>query len=163
MRLAQFSVAVCAGLLITGALGSVSAFAEGQIGVASVINNQVEGRGARRLAVGSEVFGNERIRTGDASTAQLMFLDKTVLSLGPKSELILDKYVYNPNRGTGQVVVNAVQGSMRFVTGAQNPTNYAVKTPVANSRYSRDDRASANQSIRDLYRRVRRRTHGPPA
>jgi hypothetical protein len=59
-----------------------------------------------------------------------MFLDKTVLNMGPKAELLLDKYAYNPNRGTGQVVVNAVQGSMRFVTGSQNPTNYAIKTPV---------------------------------
>lgn len=101
-----------------------------KIGVASVVKNQVEGRGGA-LSVGSSVFANERIKTGEASTAQLLFLDKTVLSLGPKAELLLDKYAYNPNRGTGQVVVNAVQGGMRFVTGSQNPTNYQIKTPVA--------------------------------
>jgi hypothetical protein len=111
--------------------GAPAALADSKIGVASAVKNQVQGRGARSLAVGSEVFANERIKTGDASTAQLLFLDKTVLSLGPKAELLLDKYVYNPNRGSGQVVVNAVQGSMRFVTGAQNPTNYSIKTPVA--------------------------------
>jgi ferric-dicitrate binding protein FerR (iron transport regulator) len=107
-----------------------AAHADAKIGVASAVKNQVLGR-AGALSVGSSVFANERIRTGEASTAQLMFLDKTVLSMGPKAELLLDKYVYNPNRGSGQVVVNAVQGSMRFVTGAQNPTNYSVKTPVA--------------------------------
>lgn len=107
------------------------AHADARIGVAAAIKNQVEGRGARPLSVGSEVFANERIRTGDASSAQLMFLDKTVMSIGPKAELLLDKFAYDPNRRTGQVVVNAVQGSFRFVTGAQNPTNYAIKTPVA--------------------------------
>jgi hypothetical protein len=99
--------------------------------VAAAVKNDVQGRGSRALSVGSDVFANERIRTGEASTAQFMFLDKTVMSLGPKAELVLDKYVYNPSRGSGQVVVNAVQGSMRFVTGAQNPTNYQIKTPVA--------------------------------
>lgn len=107
-----------------------SALADAKIGVAAAVKNDVRGKSGA-LAVGSSVFANERIRTGDAASAQLMFLDKTVLSMGPKAELLLDKYVYDPNRGTGQVVVNAVQGSMRFVTGAQNPTNYSIKTPVA--------------------------------
>jgi hypothetical protein len=107
-----------------------SALADSKVGVAAAVKNDVRGKSGA-LAVGSSVFANERIRTGDAATAQLMFLDKTVLNMGPKAELLLDKYVYNPNRGTGQVVVNAVQGSMRFVTGSQNPTNYSIKTPVA--------------------------------
>jgi hypothetical protein len=111
-------------------LASHQAAADAKIGVAAAIKNDVLGRSGA-LAVGSSVFANERIRTGDAAAAQLMFADKTVLNMGPKAELMLDKYVYNPNRGTGQVVVNAVQGSLRFVTGAQNPTNYAIKTPVA--------------------------------
>ncbi len=113
-------------------LESAPAFSvDSKIGVASAVKNQVQGRNARALAAGSEVYANERIRTGDAATAQLLFLDKTVLSVGPKAELTLDKFVYDPNRGAGQVVVNAVQGSFRFVTGSQNPNNYSIKTPVA--------------------------------
>lgn len=123
-------VSLIALFLIGGTGYPVSALADAKVGVASVVRNQVEGRGARKLAVGSEVFSNERIKTGAASNAQLMFLDKTVLSMGPNAELLLDKYVYDPNKGNGQVVVNAVRGGMRFVTGAQNPTNYSVKTPV---------------------------------
>ena len=113
-------------LLWTPAFG-----AESKIGVASAIKNQVQGRGARQIAAGSEVYSNERIKTGEAATAQFMFLDKTVMSLGPKAELLLDKFVYDPNKGSGQMVVNAVQGSFRFVTGSQNPNNYSIKTPVA--------------------------------
>jgi hypothetical protein len=120
-----FSLAVAA-LTLAGQ----QAYADARIGVAAVVKNDVQGSKGS-LAVGSSVFANERIRTGDAAAAQLMFADKTVLNMGPKAELLLDKYVYNPSRGTGQVVVNAVQGSMRFVTGSQNPTNYAIKTPVA--------------------------------
>jgi hypothetical protein len=123
-----FSLAVAALTLAS----QQSAFAETKVGVAAAVKNQVQGGNARSIAVGGSVFANERIRTGDAATAQFMFLDKTVMSMGPKAELVLDKYVYNPNREAGgQVVVNAVQGTMRFVTGSQNPTNYQIKTPVA--------------------------------
>ena len=118
------------GLLVTLADGAHAA----KIGVAAAVKNQVEGvAGAspRQLSVGSDLFSNERIRTGEASTAQLLFLDKTVVNVGPKAELTLDRFVYNPERGTGQVVLDTVRGSFRFVTGSQNPTNYTIKTPVA--------------------------------
>jgi hypothetical protein len=110
------------------------AFCAQQIGVAAAVNNQVEGlsgSSARRLATGSGVFENERVRTGDASTAQLLFLDKTTVSIGPKAELTLDKFVFDPNRSRGQVALDIVRGSVRFATGSQNPTNYSIKTPVA--------------------------------
>ena len=106
--LLPFSLAVAALTLA----GQQAALADAKIGVAAVVKNDVRGKSGA-LAVGSSVFANERIKTGDAAAAQLMFADKTVLNMGPKAELLLDKYVYNPNRGTGQVVVSAVQGSMR--------------------------------------------------
>jgi hypothetical protein len=110
-----------------------SAAAEG-IGVASAVVNQVVGSyGGRNypLSVGNAVFSNERIETSDASSAQLLLLDKTSLSIGPHAELALDRFVYNPDRRTGRVVVNATKGAFRFITGSQNPTDYTIKTPVA--------------------------------
>jgi hypothetical protein len=109
------------------------AAAEG-IGVASAVVNQVTGSYGGRshaLAVGNAVFSNERIQTSDASSAQLLLLDKTSLSIGPHAELALDRFVYNPNRSTGRVVVNATKGAFRFITGSQNPADYTIKTPVA--------------------------------
>jgi hypothetical protein len=128
-RLPVFFTALCLSLGAANAFG-----AQPRIGVAAAVQNRVEGvqSGApRALSVGSEVFSNERIRTGDASTAQLLFLDKTSVSIGPKAELTLDRFVYNPDRGTGQVVLDTLRGSFRFVTGSQNPNNYTIKTPVA--------------------------------
>jgi hypothetical protein len=104
-----------------------------KIGVTAAVKNDVQGfRGsiARPLSAGSDVFTNEGIRTGEASLAQILFLDKTSLTVGPRAELTLDRFVYNPSKGTGQVVLNAVQGAFRFVTGSQNPRNYTIKTPV---------------------------------
>lgn len=112
---------------------TISAAAEG-IGVASAVVNQVVGSyggRTRPLSVGNAVFSNERIRTSDASSAQFLLLDKTSLSIGPHAELALDHFVYNPDRSTGRVVVNAAKGAFRFITGSQNPTHYTIKTPVA--------------------------------
>jgi hypothetical protein len=77
------------------------------------------------------MFAHEQIRTSDASTAQLLFLDKTSVSIGPRADLLLDSFVYNSEGGAGKVVTNAAQGAFRFITGSQNPRNYTIKTPVA--------------------------------
>ena len=130
----QRSLSLMATLIASVMLLPGEAFSAQQIGVAAAVNNQVEGvsgASARRLATGSGVFENERVRTGDASTAQLLFRDKTTVSIGPRAELTLDKFVFDPNRGRGQVALDILRGSVRFATGAQNPNNYSIKTPVA--------------------------------
>src|SRR5262249_53552129 len=83
------------------------------------------------LATGASVFANERIRTGEASSAQLQFVDQTNLAVGPKSEVVLDRFVYNADRGKGNVVVQTGRGVFRFVSGSQDHTSYQIRTPVA--------------------------------
>jgi FecR protein len=105
-----------------------------KVGVASAIKNDVQRVSpapSQQMSAGSELVANQRIRTGDASSAQLLFLDETSVSMGARSDLVLDRFVYNPNRGSGNVVLSTARGALRFVTGAQNPTNYTIKTPVA--------------------------------
>jgi hypothetical protein len=105
-----------------------------KIGVAAATKNEVHGfigAAPRALAAGSEVFTNELVRTGQAATAQLLFLDQTSLSIGPQSEIKLDRFVYNPERGTGALALSATKGAFRFISGSQNPTSYSIKTPVA--------------------------------
>ncbi|HEV7822887.1 MAG TPA: FecR domain-containing protein, partial [Burkholderiales bacterium] len=114
-------------------VAAVSAQAAPKIGVASAVRNDVQrvvGSGGQPLAVGSDVFTNERIRTGEASTAQILFLDKTSLTVGSRAEITLDRFVFNPSKGAGQVVLSALNGAFRFVTGSQDPRNYTVRTPV---------------------------------
>jgi ferric-dicitrate binding protein FerR (iron transport regulator) len=106
-----------------------SALAEGKIGVATAVQNQVFGN-AQPLSNGSNIFANERISTGDAGMAQLQFIDQTNLAVGPKSEVVLDRFVYNPN-GKGNVVLRTGRGVFRFVSGSQDPSSYQIKTPVA--------------------------------
>jgi hypothetical protein len=104
------------------------------IGVTSAAQNKVDGiMGGQTapLKVGSPVFQNQHVRTGQASTAQLLFRDQTSLSVGPSSEVVLDKFIYDPSRNSGDVVLSATRGAFRFVSGTQEPKNYQIRTPVA--------------------------------
>jgi len=106
----------------------------GRIGAASAVRNQVsatQGSEERRLAAGNPVMQNDRIRTGTDSVAQLLFADQTTLSVGPRSDVTLDRFVYDPNRSTGDVAVGLTTGALRFVSGQQDPRSYQVRTPVA--------------------------------
>lgn len=105
-----------------------------RIGTAAAVRNQVTATQAsqeRRLSAGNPVFQNERIRTAPDSVTQLLFADQTTLSVGPRSEITLDRYVYDPNRSAGDVAVSLTSGALRFVSGRQDPSSYQVRTPVA--------------------------------
>jgi hypothetical protein len=108
--------------------------AQSNIGSAASVRNQVEGilgGQTNNLSSGSSVHSNELIRSGEAAVAELVFVDQTKLSVGPRSEVRLDKFVYDPNKRGGAVVVQASRGAYRFITGVQDPRNYEIKTPYA--------------------------------
>jgi hypothetical protein len=115
-------------LLLQGA-----AFAqEPGIGSAKAAKNKVEGvvsGQTQDLRTGSKIYSNETVRTGDAAVADLVFLDNTNLSVGPISEVRLDKFVYDPTGSSGRVVLQATKGAFRFVTGSQDKRAYEVRTP----------------------------------
>jgi len=121
-------------ITIVGAVHATASLAQSPIGSAASVQNQVQGiigGGTQSISAGGSVFQNERVRTGDESQAQLVFLDQTNLGVGPKSEVTLNRFVYNPDRGTGRVAIEASRGVFRFVTGSQDPKNYEVNTPIA--------------------------------
>src|SRR5215813_15417353 len=89
-------------LLITAlfAMQATPSMAAPQIGVAASIKpnaDRVVGSKAETLAPGSELFANETVRTGNLGQADLVFVDRTNLTVGPASEVRLDKFVYDPN------------------------------------------------------------------
>ena len=106
--------------------------AEPRIGMAASTRPNAEAVGVgstQTLSAGSEVFANQTVRTGNRGMADLVFLDKTNLSVGPTSEVRLDKFVYDPNGSAGSVAIQATRGSFRWVTGSQAKHAYQVSTP----------------------------------
>src|SRR5215831_18657041 len=106
--------------------------AEGPIGVAAVIRNnvsQLEPQVAR-IAKGDEVVRNEVVRTEADSDARLVFRDDTNLSLGPGSTLRLDRTVFDDPKA-GDIAIKLTLGAFRFITGHSNKEAYVIKTPIA--------------------------------
>ena len=114
------------------ALQVTASNAQEAIGTATSVRPQAEGShgGNRTLSGGGSVYSKENIKTGNTGKADLQFRDKSNLAVGPSSNVRLDKFVYDPNKSTGTIAIEATRGSFRFVTGSQGKgTTHQIKTP----------------------------------
>ena len=116
-------------LVLFFAVASTVANAETRIGTASSVQPEASGSVAGTLSAGSGVHANETVKTGSSGRAGLQFNDQSNLSVGPSSQVRLDKFVFDPNKGTGSTVIEATRGTFRFSTGAQNNAEVKIKTP----------------------------------
>ncbi|MGB6938343.1 MAG: FecR domain-containing protein [Xanthobacteraceae bacterium] len=111
------------------ALQSTASIAQERIGTATSVKPEASGSVGGLLAPGSNVHASETVKTGNAGQAGMRFLDNSDLTVGPGSSVKLDKFVYDPNKGTGGVAIEASRGDFRFVTGPQNKGEVKIKTP----------------------------------
>src|SRR5207247_9762429 len=93
------------------ALQPTASHAQSQIGSAHSVRPEASGSVAGTLSAGSGVHANETIRTGSAGKTGMRFIDSTNLSVGNSSTVRLDKFVYDPNKGTGSPVIDASRGT----------------------------------------------------
>lgn len=125
---------VAAGVVaITGA---TIAGAYADVGVTSATDGDPLGRpptlAERVLRVGINIQANEVISTKADDRAHILFLDGTSLTVAPNAELVIDKYVYDPNTKTGDLAVSVSKGVLRLVGGKiSKNTPMVVKTPSA--------------------------------
>jgi hypothetical protein len=122
-----------AAALLIGFAGGPAA-AEQQIGAAAVVVNSVTGtlaatRQRALLRAGIDVFQNETIDTADNSASRVVFEDRTELSIGPLSQVALDRFVFDPNPAASAVAVSIVKGVARFSTGLLPKPDYVIRTP----------------------------------
>ena len=116
-------------LVVLFAVTSTVANAQARIGTAQSVKPDASGSVAGTLSAGSGVHANETVKTGSTGQAGLQFNDHSNLSVGPSSQVRLDKFVYDPNKGSGSTVIEATRGTFRFTTSAQNKGEVNVKTP----------------------------------
>lgn len=106
-----------------------------QVGTAAAVNPAAQARGSggsRTIVIGQSIAHRERIQTTSAGSVQLLFLDKTSMTIGPNSDLAIDEYVYDPNTNSGKLAATLSKGVMRFVGGQiSHAGNAQVTTPNA--------------------------------
>ena len=112
---------------------AIATVAHAAIGTAvSVAPSATNSRGgaSRPLAAQDPLEQNDRIRTTGQGAVQTRFNDDTILTIGPNSEVVLDRYVFDGSRARN-VTVQVVRGALRFVSGKSPSEVYQIKTPVA--------------------------------
>jgi hypothetical protein len=107
-----------------------------QVGTAAAVNPQSRGTPpsgeTQVLNIGARIVHEERIQTTSSGTLQVLFADKTTLNVGPNSDLVIDKFVYDRAAGTGEMAISLTRGALRFVGGQLSHQGAAtVNTPAA--------------------------------
>jgi hypothetical protein len=98
-------------LTILFALQATTSHAQEAIGKAISVRPQAEGSHSGPLSGGWNVYSKETIRTGQSGQADLQSKDNSNLKVGSNSSVHLDKFVYDANKSTGAVAIEATRGT----------------------------------------------------
>ncbi len=136
-KLSGLLAASCAtGALALALVTSPPALAAARIGVAAAVTPEARseppGEATRTLRIGNSVVYNERIDTSGTGVVQVLLLDGSTFTVGPNSNLVIDKFVYNPGSGKGELVASFTKGALRFIGGKLSKPvgGIEVKTPA---------------------------------
>ncbi len=90
------------------------------------------GAATRTLALGTGLIADETVTSSESGRGQLLFLDQSTLSLAPNTTIVLDRFVFDPNNGAGQIGLSLTEGALRFIGGTLSRQQDAViTTPTA--------------------------------
>src|SRR5262249_10040011 len=116
-------------MVILVAVVPAAADAQTRIGSARSVTPEASGSVGGTLAVGTRVHADESIQTRSSTQAARTFNAQSNLTVVHLSQVRLDKFVDDADKGPGSTVIEATRGTFRFSTGAQNGGQVRIKTP----------------------------------
>ena len=127
---------VAALIALMGALAPASLAQETPAGKAAGVNPAARGippiTPPRQIFIGLDIVRNERILTEAVGQLQILFLDRSTLTIGPNAEVVIDEFVYAPATSTGRMALSAGKGVFRYVGGAVSKREeVTIATPAA--------------------------------
>jgi len=123
-------------LLLPGAWMCTHAFAReaGRIKV-SKGDVQIERNGKLMAApVGAVIDVADTVKTGADGSVGITFHDNSLLSAGPHSELVIERFVFDSTTHQGEFDTRLKKGTLAVVSGKivkQSPEAMRIKTPAA--------------------------------
>ena len=84
--------------------------------------------------VGLEIWESDKLRTGPNGSMGVVFNDDTLLSLGPGSVLVVDKFLFAPRQGKFSIVLRMIKGTAVYLSGLISrlaPESAYFETPTA--------------------------------
>jgi hypothetical protein len=83
---------------------------------------------------GQLVYESDALRTGTDGRLGVTLKDDTRISMGPASEVRVDRFLYAPAEGRLGLVLNVVRGVVAYVSGRiakLSPDSIRLETPAA--------------------------------
>jgi hypothetical protein len=133
MKLGQWAVALSFMLMTAPAFGQEPE-AAGRIKIASGAAFIVRAGSEIQAEAGQIVYQADTLRTGADGRIGVTLQDDTRVSLGPTSEVRLDRFAYTPAAGQVGFVMSIVRGVIAYVSGhiaKLAPDSIRLETPAA--------------------------------
>lgn len=119
-------------LLPCGALAQEAAIGKMKTGKGQVV--VVRNGQEIPMHIGDRLLRKDIIRTGEDGAVGVIFDDNTILSLGPQSEIVIDEYVFAPEKGMLAMVTRMMKGTAAYISGIigrQSPESVQFQIPDA--------------------------------
>jgi trimeric autotransporter adhesin len=127
-------LAASVAMLVSGASYG---HAEGNVaGVTAAVNptaSALEPSGKRKLiSLGDPVVRDQRIETGPQGLVQILLADGTSFTVGPNSSIVIDSFVYDPEKQTASLAATMTKGALRFIGGKASKASgdVTINTPI---------------------------------
>lgn len=127
-------IGVLVSFLVTAPVFAQEPSAAGRIKVVSGTVYLVRGNSSALVQPGQLVYQADVLRTGSDGRVGLTLKDDTRVSLGPASELRLDRFDYAPAEGQLALALKVVRGVVAYVSGhiaKLSPDAVRIETPSA--------------------------------
>lgn len=124
-------------LSLVAALTSVARADNSQIAQIKTVQGKAEivRNGARTAAkIGDPLYEKDTIETGADGSIGITFVDNTVMSSGPNSQIVLEDYKFNSSNFKGSMLTDMNRGTVSMISGdiaRSSPGAMKVKTPTA--------------------------------
>ena len=106
------------------------------IAIASSPVKITNAQGEVRIAkTGDKIYLNDKIQTDTQGKTQILLKDQMTISLGPNSQMVVDKFVYDPKeKSKNELSTQIKQGAFKFISGkiaSDNKDAMKVSIPKA--------------------------------
>jgi len=89
---------------------------------------------ARQAIVKEPVFLGDKVTSKIGSSLQVLLKDDSTFTVGPQCDMVIDKFVYDPDKNTNSISAKVKKGMFRFASGKvskTNPQEVNIETPTA--------------------------------
>ena len=128
------AIVAIVSLLVAAPARAAEPAPAGQIKVVSGSAFIVRGNTVLPATIGLRVFESDKVRTGSDGRLGITLKDDTRFSLGPNSEVHLERFAYAPAEGHLALALNVVRGIAAYVSGRiakLSPDAVRLETPSA--------------------------------